>query len=61
MRGEKLNAINALKFLNTDESEIDRELREIQDSIDDRWTNDSIEFEDIFKGRGNRRGEFLNL
>lgn len=57
MRGEKLNALNSLKFLHAEESEINRELREIEDSIDDRWMNDSIEFEDIFRGKGNRRGK----
>lgn len=59
MQGDKVNAIKSLKFLHrNDENEVENELKEIYNLLDEHyWTNESIEFEDIFKGRGNRRGK----
>jgi hypothetical protein len=57
MRGKKVNALNSLRYLHENEREVLLELNEIQDLMDNHWTNESIEFEDIFKGHGSRKGE----
>lgn len=58
MRGNKRNALDSLQYLHRNVSAIEREFKEIQDLIDDHhWRNESLEFEDMFRGHGNRKGE----